>query len=272
MLVLATGTAVVPTADGFLVHTPEEEILHLEPAREHLPTVGALLRGHITLPQAREAAPDAGWDDLLAALRDASVLRAAAPLALLVGEHRGLIQRMRSVLAGAGVETAVVDALPAVAGHLPRAVVVGVARWLPDSRWRRLDAWAADQGLPSHRLHAEGRRWYVGPFWVPAADGQHPRAGYEDLRIRRLAASPCPDDLQRLWAWLDSAHQPAGADDLSAPCVEDAARLIATDVTAWFTGRPAPGEDTQVGLDPESGAQRRHPVLAVPRNLLRDAS
>ncbi|MFI0423632.1 hypothetical protein [Spongiactinospora sp. 9N601] len=143
------------------------------------------------------------------------------------------------------------------------AVLVACAERLPDARWRELDARCRDAGIPWHRGHSEGRRWYVGPF-TPAHGG----AGYEDVRLRRLAACPWPEELAAYWAFLDGGGLPAAPADPRGAVV--AAALIAADLRAWRAGLPPPGAGVQVGIDLHSGRLRRHPVLPVPHGLMRE--
>ncbi|TDC85444.1 hypothetical protein E1193_02960 [Micromonospora sp. KC606] len=248
---LAPGAAVVPTADGFLLVTPTEDFITIdvEPGRRDL--VASLLAGDLTPQAALARAADA-----------AGLLDALADEGLLAGEEEAVAGPV--VLLGDGV---LVEHL----GHLldaehtddigGAALVVACADWLPDARWRRLDADCAAAGVAWHRGYAEGGRWYAGPLSVPGAG-----PSYADLRLRRLAASPFPDQLLAYWAWLDSGGRPAGSPEATGAAV--VAGLIAADVRAYLAGRPVPGERTQYGVDVTDGVLRRHPVLPVPPDVM----
>ncbi|TDB76952.1 hypothetical protein [Micromonospora sp. KC723] len=249
---LARGTAVVPTTDGFLLVTPTEDFItvDVEPGRRDL--VASLLSGELS-PGAAVArdADAAGLLDALAAeglLAGEEVEATTGPVVLLgdgvLVEHLGdLLDTVRTDDIGGAT------------------LVVACADWLPDARWRGLDADCAAAGIAWHRGYAEGGRWYAGPLSVPGAG-----PSYADLRLRRLAASPFPDQLLAYWAWLDAGGRPAGPPDPAGAAV--AAGLIAADVRAYLSGRPVPGERTQYGVDVHAGIVRRHPVLPVPRDVM----
>ncbi|GAA0423317.1 hypothetical protein Acor_73850 [Acrocarpospora corrugata] len=146
-------------------------------------------------------------------------------------------------------------------GDDPRAadVLVACASWLPDESWQRVDA----GGTVWHRCHVEGTRLVLGPMTVPGRT-----ASYRDLRGRRLAASPLPDELAGLWSYLDAGA--AGKVALppvpwpNAGAVALAAGLLVNDVLTWHaTGLPASGS-FQLVVDPASGGLDRHPVLPLP--------
>ncbi|WP_449066554.1 hypothetical protein [Planomonospora algeriensis] len=88
------------------------------------------------------------------------------------------------------------------------------------------------------------------------------------MRLRRLAACPWPDELAAYWAFLEAGGRPATPADPAG--AEIAAALIAADLRAWFDGAPPPGAGYQVGIDLQVGEIRRHPVLPVPRGLMRE--
>ncbi|MER7455883.1 hypothetical protein [Micromonospora sp. NPDC126480] len=248
---LAPGAAVVPTADGFLLVTPTEDFLtvDVEPDRREL--VVALLDGDVTPHTA--VARDADTAGLLDALAGEGFLteKPEGPIGPVVLLGDGvLVEHLGRLLDAKRTED--IDGA---------AMVVACADWLPDSRWQRLDADCITAGIPWHRGYAEGGRWYAGPLSVP-----HVGPSYADLRLRRLAASPFPDQLLSYWAWLDSGGRPAGPPDPSGAAV--VAGLVAADVRAYLAGRPVPGERTQYGVDPGTGIVRRHPVLPVPADLM----
>ncbi|GAA3086648.1 hypothetical protein [Streptosporangium carneum] len=131
--------------------------------------------------------------------------------------------------------------------------------WLPDERWRRVDA----GGGVWHRCHVEGRRLVVGPMTVPGRT-----ASYRDLRGRRLAAAALPDELAGLWSYLDDGL--AGTAPLppvpwpNAGAVAIAAGLLVNDLLTWRDGGLPATAGFQLVVDPASGRVDRHPVLPLP--------
>ncbi|WP_422771391.1 hypothetical protein ACN28C_33040 [Plantactinospora sp. WMMC1484] len=248
---LSRGAGVVPTADGFLLVTPGEDFITIDVEPDRRDLVASLLSGDLSPDAAVARDPDAAG--LLDVLADEALLAEepeapAGPVALL-GDGV-LVDQLGQLLDAKRTD-----------GIGGAALVVACADWLPDGRWCRLDAECAAAGIAWHRGYAEGGRWYAGPLSVPGAG-----PSYADLRLRRLAASPFPDELLAYWAWLDSGGRPAGPPDPAGAAV--VAGLIAADVRAYLAGRPVPGERTQYGLDPASGVLRRHPVLPVPPDLM----
>ncbi|GAA5044754.1 hypothetical protein HNP84_004702 [Thermocatellispora tengchongensis] len=249
----AAGTTFVPTPDGWLVHGPDEDFMVLEvPARDR-EAVADLIAGRIGADAALARVPDAA--DLIAEL---AVPRQEAVEVLLVGDGP-LLAPLSRCLDRAG--------LIVRHGAAPDAatrVMVACAEHLPDAAWRELDSRCRELGVAWHRGHAEGRRWYAGPFTPPSGE-----PGYEDVRLRRLAACPWPDELAAYWAFLDAGGRPATPPDPAG--AEVAAALIAADVRAWADGaEPPSGAGNQVGIDLVAGEIRRHPVLPVPRGLMRE--
>lgn len=264
---LAAGAGIVPTDTGFLVVTPAEDFLtvSVEPDRRDLVT--ALLSGEVTAAEAVASDPDAG-----------ALLDALASNRVLADDGVVTSDRTRSgdappaagpvVVDGEGVLAEQVAALlgPEIrptAEITDAAVVVACADWLPDARWRELDAACAAARVAWHRGYAEGNRWYAGPFTEP---GRGP--SYADLRLRRMAASPWPDQLAAFWTWLDGGGRPAGPPTSAGAAV--AAGLIAADVRAYLAGVAPPGRGVQYGVDLAAGVVHRHPVLPVPAALLQE--
>ncbi|WP_158581545.1 hypothetical protein [Actinomadura spongiicola] len=242
----AGGVSLIPAGDGWLVHTPAEEFLAVEPGDGGV--------GELRAPELRPVFEKEG------------VLAPPAPRHGIVGVSGGgpLAETLCSLLTRTGVtvrrgtERDLADEAPEL------AVLVACAAWLPDRRWTELDARCLEAGLPWHRGHAEGRRWYTGPFRTGPGD-----VGYADTRVRRLAASPWPAELAAYWRWLDDggSPQPDPADALGAAM---AAALIAVDVRSWLCGEAPPGRGAQLGVDPATGQVSRHPVLPVPAGLMRE--
>ncbi|WP_157520208.1 YcaO-like family protein [Herbidospora daliensis] len=129
-------------------------------------------------------------------------------------------------------------------------VVVACAGWLPDAEWLALDRWCSERGVPWHRCHAEGLRFFAGPCGVP----------YADVRARRLAASGLPGELLAHWAYLDAGPAPP-VPWPSAGGVAVLAGLMAADVLAVLSGRAAPA--CQYEFDPAGNELTRHPVLSL---------
>ncbi|MCD0453499.1 hypothetical protein LO762_30585 [Actinocorallia sp. API 0066] len=135
---------------------------------------------------------------------------------------------------------------------------------MPDRRWAAVEEEVVRAGVAWHRVYGEGRRWYVGPFWTGEGD-----AGYGDVRVRRLAASPWPEQLAAYWRWLDDGGRPE-PDPVGAPGAVAAAAFVVADLVALRAGRVPPGRNVQVGIDLTEGVVRRHPVLPVPVGLMRE--
>ncbi|WUH98310.1 hypothetical protein OHR68_33155 [Spirillospora sp. NBC_00431] len=243
----AGGVSMIPAGQGWLVHTPAEEFLTVEPQDG-----GA---GDLHAPELRPV------------FREEGVLAPPAPRPGIVGVAgdgplAGTLDDLLTqtgVTVRRGTEKELADQAPEL------AVLVACAPWLPDRRWTELDTQCLEAGLPWHRGHAEGRRWYTGPFRTGPGD-----AGYADTRIRRLAASPWPAELAAYWRWLDEGGRPE-PDPAGAFGAAVAAALIALDVRGWLCGDDPPGRGAQVGVDPATGQVSRHPVLPVPAGLMREA-
>ncbi|TKK85187.1 hypothetical protein FDA94_26270 [Herbidospora galbida] len=234
----AGGVSFVPTQDGWLVHTPGEDFLAVSAPEGDRPD-----RPPLDDPDLTEVFAEEGVLEPVPARRPGAVaLTGDGPLFEAVGlllDRAGLTAEDEEV-----------------------AVRVAVAPWLRDRLFRRLDAEARDTGTALHVGFAEGRRWYAGPFWTGPAT-----ASYEDLRLRRLAASPWPEELGAHWAWLDAGGAPEPG-PAHPPGAHVAAALIVADVWAYLHGRDAPGTGVQAGFDPATGRLTRHPVLPVPGGLM----
>ncbi|SDH11790.1 hypothetical protein SAMN05421505_111189 [Sinosporangium album] len=262
---LVGGTSFVPTADGWLVHTPQGDFLTVELDREHSGPLDALL----------SAEGEAGAE-LVAALTEEGVLAAPAPAVpegdLLVYGDGPLLDVLPPLLAGLGLPVRAparstdLSARDLSAGDLAEpsgvAALVVVTACLRDTRLLEIDGLCRTRGLPWHLGYAEGRRWYTGPFHTSPGT-----ASYRDLRLRRLAASPWPRELAAHWAWLDRGGVPHP--DPAAPIgAHLAAAFIAADLRAHLHGETPYGVGLQIGADPVTGEIRRHPVLPVPTDLL----
>jgi len=126
-----------------------------------------------------------------------------------------------------------------------------------DTAWRAIDAERAQCGATWHRAFMEGDTLVVGPFSSPGG------VSYEDYRSRRRAAHPLVQELDRLWAHLDSTS--AGAVWAPRSVCAMAAALILQDLDAYDIGARTPGSALEHTIDPD-GAHRTHPVLALPES------
>jgi hypothetical protein len=154
---------------------------------------------------------------------------------------------------------------PVVAAVTQADLLVACADWLPDSRWLTLDAIACDRGVPWHRVHCEGARWYLGPLTIAERT-----ASYRDTRARRLAAADHPDELACAWAFLDRSEHRPPMDPPDPAVAAVLAGLLAADALAVLSSRTAPSEGHQVELDASTLMVRRHPVLPLPYEVLDD--
>lgn len=269
---LAPGAHAVPEgADGLLLTTPDEEI-----ARVHLPAGDRdllldVLSGRTAPGEALRAANDA---DQLAEVFDGCAEEGIAgptPVSVptlggtvAVSGDNPLADALRQTLSCAGFDVA-----RAGRGHadLGSEVLVACAGWLPDQLWQQIDDQRTATGRPWHRCYVEGTRLVVGPFSVP---GHGP--SYRDTRIRRLAASAWPDELEQLWQHLGTAAALPQVPWPDAGVLAVAAGLITADLVAHRAGRTAPGIRRQVVIDPADLSWRAHPVLAIPTGMMRTAT
>jgi hypothetical protein len=141
------------------------------------------------------------------------------------------------------------------------AVRIELASWLPDARWRAVDAWCEARRIPWHRCHQEGTSVHLGPFTVPGAG-----AGYAEQRARRLAAADRPVELASYWSYLDAGCAVPEPPALDAAVQAAVAAALAADVVAHLRGGSVPGTGYETVLDPETMTWRRHPVPPVGRN------
>ena len=116
-----------------------------------------------------------------------------------------------------------------------------------------------------HGCHAEGDRFYLGPFWSPS-DPVTP--SYRDVRDRRLAADPHPDSLEAYWRYVDRGEGLPPVPWPDAGGVAVIAGTLASDLLAVARGERPPSHGHQLAYDPATGRWRRHPVLPVPRGLM----
>jgi ribosomal protein S12 methylthiotransferase accessory factor len=138
-------------------------------------------------------------------------------------------------------------------------VAVSCAGWLPDSRWRQVDRWCDQYGVAWHRCYGEGECFYLGPLLVPERT-----ASYADIRARRLAAARFPDELRGLWAYLEGGGPlpPVPWPDPGGVAV--LAGMLVADVLAYLSGRPIPGADHEIELDPATLGVTWRAALPLP--------
>jgi hypothetical protein len=261
---LKQGFVLFPGATGrWCLHGPGDRLIGL---REE-PGLIERLAQH--LASFADTAPEQ-LRDVLAAFRSYHLLAdseppTAAPLAsgrVAVAGTGAVAARLADLLREAGVVS-----VTALGESWPPAsepdLLIACAGWLPDARWRRIDAWCAERGIPWHRVYQEGTALHFGPLSIPDVT-----AFYTDARARRLAAAAFPDELEALWQFLDGDGVVSPPPSLSAPASALAAALLAEDALALLCGRPAPSLGCAVELSLPSLVLSRHPVLPVPRGLL----
>lgn len=135
--------------------------------------------------------------------------------------------------------------------------VVACADWLPDGEWVELDQWCTRQSIPWHRSWREGAAVWIGPFSVPGSS-----ASYIDLRLRRLAASSWPTELEALWAHLGTPSDSLRAPEWNAATVAVVAGALVSDL--WAGGSADPTASAWRGYDVTSRTWHSHPVLPIP--------
>jgi hypothetical protein len=251
--------------ESWMLLSPEERFLRLKSE----PALAARLARRLAGEEIEE---DAGLRVLLDRFGEQGLLARPmprqAPRRVAVrggGPVADEVARLLGESAGLRVERIGTGELPAVADLAD--LVIACAGWLPDADWLRLDAWAAARGIAWHGCHAEGLRFYLGPLAIPGRT-----AGYADVRARRLAAARLPAELEAYWAYLDGGHGVPPVPWPGAGAVAAMAGALVEDALAWLAGRPAPSEGYQVAFDPARWHWHRHPVLPVPRDLLREGA
>lgn len=114
-------------------------------------------------------------------------------------------------------------------------VVISAVDGPPPEHWRALGEQLQAAGTAWHRVHLEAGVAHVGPLTVWGES-----AGHEDVRKRRIAASPHPELLKALWAQLPEETPPMFVTSLVIGCIladldvgthSDDLRLIRTDGT-----------------------------------------
>lgn len=258
---LRHGCHLFPIPGGWALYGPGDDFLRVQAESGLVARVAAALAGEAPAHDPEELA-------LLDRLRELGLLVAgeSGPDGDLPGrrvEVRGegpVAGEVAARLAREGVGE--VACLPLDAPVTGADLVVACAGWLPDARFRALDAECSARRIPWHGCHAEGDRFYLGPIALPGET-----ATYADTRARRLSASSRPAELEAYWRWLDEGR---GIPDVIWPdagCVAALAGALVSDSLAVLRGRVPASAGYQLAFEPATFEWRRHPVLPVPRTL-----
>jgi hypothetical protein len=262
--------------DAWRLSTPDGGFLRLTPEPERI----ALLAEMLTNGGGANGR-SAEVEDLLAEMGAAGYLESPRPrsharrdrVEIIVCAGPGAAPRwdvadaLAGILVQAGMEPRVSEGLQLDDEASPPAVRIELAGWLPDGRWRAVDAWCQARSVPWHRCYHEGTSVHLGPFTVPGES-----AGYSDQRARRLAAADRPVELESYWSYLDAGSGVPDPPALDAAVQTSVAAALAADVAVYLRGGAAPGTGYEAVLDPETMTWRRHPVPPVTRDLLREAT
>jgi len=141
--------------------------------------------------------------------------------------------------------------------------VVTASGWLPDALWTELDKQYEAARTPWHRVYLEWPRLFIGPLTIPRVS-----ASYRDLRLRRIAASPWPEELQAHWRALDNNSGIGTVDWPAYPALVAAASALASDILTYLAGGQPPGAIGQVEVDVTTWSWHTHPVLPIPRGIM----
>lgn len=263
---LAPGVRLFAAPDGWLLALPGEEDrfvrVHAEP--EGVRHLAERLSGRPAI-ESGEAA-----DLLDRFVRAGYALPAepppAPPLAgrrIAIGGANPIAQALAEILRPLGAEVlAQREEVSPTAPSRSVDLAIVCSGFLRDAEFQAFDRTLRDRNLAWHVCYPEGRRWFLGPLCRPGG------LSYADVRARRLAATYRPTELMALWRALDRGEA-VGATPWPGPaaCAALAAALSA-DAEAYLSGGVAPSDGYQLSFDPERFSWRRHPVLAVPRDLL----
>lgn len=254
---------------GWRLHAPEGKFIRLRitPAQGEL--LAQIFAGKVTLEVAQEH--DANIGKLLESFRAQGFLLPETAevlpgqIALVLGETR-LAEEVSNLLKNTAKVTRQVDfGVPST----PPSVLIACANWLPDAEWQKLDGWCESHKISWLMAYREGRRYVVGPLYIPGAT-----ASYRDTRARRLAATHYPEELAAYWSYLNE-----NGTRLAAPETNEAELAVVAGTIAGLVklrlkqedeAKPTVEMSDQLIYDPATLSWERHPVLPVPRNILRD--
>lgn len=265
---LLPGHHLVPSSEEWLLYLPDGQVFRLKVDGEVMQRVADVLTGKESAGETSTAARDVL--ERIVARGYAEITAKTAPATL----------ELRVSVAGDGPIAEALHALlettglprpyRLAAGELPDQpaaidLTVTCAGWLPDAYWQSLDAWCREHEVAWHGCHAEGNRFYLGPYGSPA-DPATP--SYRDVRDRRLAADSHPDSLEAYWRYVDRGEGLPPVPWPDAGGVAVIAGTLASDLLAVARGERPPSHGHQLAYDPATGTWRRHPVLPVPRGLM----
>lgn len=242
---LTPGAAVVPDDGTILLVTADEQFAVVTGSSDEIPGLRAVLRGSSPVPETGTAAEVASaiveWG---AATTGAAPPLEAAPWSLV------------ELVDDGGLAPALGQCLGAT-----EPVALAVSDVLDDADLDRQDRRRSGPWLPVHR---ELGNLVVGPVLaLPAGEPAGPLT-WADVRFRRLAASPAPTQLRKLW---DHWSEQGAADDVLPAA--DRVRSAVDRLREWLPGRTGllARHQLVVALY-DDRAPSAHPVLPVPGGLM----
>ena len=257
--------------DLWILCTPEEDFVRISLPSEMSPSFKAILQG-VRAPASdfvRESelgeVLDAFYaEGLLQEQTSAGPAEAPPPPRILVIGENPLARSIANLFLASG---ATVESIPRPTFN-PSSLTqvdcaVAASGWLPDKLWTELDEQYEAAGTPWHRVYLEGPRLFIGPLTIPWVS-----ASYRDLRLRRIAASPWPEELQAHWRALDNNSGIGTVDWPAYPALVAAASALASDVLTYLAGGQPPGAIGQVEFDATTWSWHTHPVLPIPRGIM----
>lgn len=140
-------------------------------------------------------------------------------------------------------------------------LLLSCAGWLPDKNWQKLDKWCEAHKIPWQRCDLEGRQFCLGPFYLPGLT-----AGYNDVRARRLAASPYPEELLAYWSYLSEDKVPL-VNWPRPEILSIVAGTLVSSVMAHFSQMEIAGLGQQLIFDPVKLSWEQYAILPLPDNI-----
>ena len=257
--------------DRWILCTPEEEFVRISLPPEVSPSFKAVLQG-VRAPVS-DFVREGELGEVLDAFYAEGLLQeqtpdgpteAPAPPRILVIGENPLARSIANLFLSSG---AMVESISTTTLNLSSLAqvdcAVAASGWLPDALWTELDEQYEAAGTPWHRVYLEGPRLFIGPLTIPRVS-----ASYRDLRMRRIAASPWPEELQAHWRALDDNSGIGTVDWPAYPALVAAASALACDVLTYLAGGHAPGAIGQVEFDATTWFWHTHPVLPIPRGIM----